>query len=103
MKRKLLFHRLSCMGKARFGLCLSLIVIASGISSVASAQGSGNTFAFNGSQHITLGSLGISGSYTKEAWVYWTGTGLPGDFNNILSGQNSAFWINNMDACSAYF
>ncbi len=95
MKESLLFQASSYAKRAGLIFNLSLLLIATGISTVSSAQGSGNTLAFNGSQHVTLGSLSITGSYTKEAWVYWTGTGLPGDFNNILSGQNSAFWINN--------
>jgi len=94
MKTLLLFQTCVRMNRTIASrVCAVLALVAFSISSYA--QGPGNNLAFTGTQYVTLSSTTLSGSYTKEAWVYWTGTGTAGNFYNILSGQNSAFWVNN--------
>lgn len=59
----------------------------------ASAQGSGSALQFDGvDDYVTIPTISFNSSYTKEAWVFFTGSNAT--FYNIVSGQNTAFWIN---------
>jgi hypothetical protein len=53
-------------------------------------SGSGNCLAFDGLDDRVYAGAVLGESYTKEAWIWWTGGGVA---NNILSGAvNTAFW-----------
>ncbi|MBL7752131.1 MAG: T9SS type A sorting domain-containing protein [Chitinophagaceae bacterium] len=59
----------------------------------ARSQGSGSAVQFDGvDDYALISTLSFNSSYTKEAWVFFTGTNAT--FYNIVSGQNTAFWVN---------
>ncbi|MDX1913095.1 MAG: LamG-like jellyroll fold domain-containing protein, partial [Saprospiraceae bacterium] len=56
-------------------------------------SGSGNCLAFDGADDRVYAGSVLGSSYTKEAWIWWTGGGVA---NNIISGAaNTAFWAPN--------
>lgn len=57
------------------------------------SQGSGSALQFDGTNdYVVIPTISFNSSYTKEAWVFFTGSNAT--FYNIVSGQNTAFWIN---------
>ena len=50
----------------------------------------GGVFEFDGNNDISLGdNFPVRSSYTKIAWIYWTGNGGKNAGNNIISGDES--------------
>jgi len=54
--------------------------------------GKGQALAFDGFSNYVSLPVGLSGSYTKEAWI---NTGFLGGFPNILTGTGTALFLNN--------
>ncbi len=79
MKQKLLWSALTCL--VWLGWTMPV-------------QGQDNALDFDGADDYVDTKAFISGSYTKEAWVYYTGGG---EGNNVISGDsitaNTALWI----------
>ncbi|MBC7935618.1 MAG: choice-of-anchor D domain-containing protein, partial [Rhizobacter sp.] len=77
--------KLSCHGKLVIFACL----LFTGFKSWAQT---GEVLDFDGSTNSVTLAFSLSGSYTKEAWIKPASTA---NFPNIISGNNTAFYIEN--------